>query len=518
MGDTTLLERFEQQSKKLDMLNQENKRLRFSLENNQENDKKFKDLLNTIPIPIFIIRKSDSEILFANTYFSEMFGVKENTIVGHKTINFFCDLSDRKIIRNTLQEKGFIKSFEFRAKTMDGKIIWLVTSSRSTIFQGEDAYISGFYDISQRKQAGEELEESQEKVMLALEGTDQGLWEWDVVTGQIIPSENWCRIMGYVHGEIQDNLTRWESSLQPEILLAFKKTIKDFLKGKDKYYEFEYKIKNKSGEWRWIWERGTCLAYGEQGEPLRIIGIDRDITIRKKLEQELMEMNKSLDKKVNERSIELKRLNENIVNSEENERKAIASELHDGATQTIGLCISKINNFKESGSVFGLDTISQIRDYLCQIDGEIRSIIYQLRPPVLDDFAIDIAIGFLVEESNDKHQAHIEYINNLDEPVHLIWTSKITLYRAVSELIANILKHSGTLEAQVELSKIKNNIQVRVEDEGSGFDIKSKNNSNFSGFGLFGLSERLISVEGEIKVNSTIGKGTKVVISVPINM
>ncbi len=163
-----------------------------------------------------------------------------------------------------------------------------------------------------------------------------------------------------------------------------------------------------------------------------------------------------------------------------------------------------------------MDTISQIQEHLEQANREIRAIIYQLSPPVLNDFDIDIAIEFLVEEINDKQQADLKYINNLDKPVHLSWINKVTLYRVVSELITNVLKHSGSLGAQIELSKIKNNIQVRVEDKGSGFDINIKDKNNHSGFGLFGLSERLTNLGGEIKVNSTIGQGTKVVISVPI--
>ena len=101
----------------------------------------------------------------------------------------------------------------------------------------------------------------------------------------------------------------------------------------------------------------------------------------------------------------------------------------------------------------------------------------------------------------------MKYINNLHEPVHLNQTNKIILYRAVSELITNILKHSGSLEAHIELTKIKNRLCVRVEDKGSGFDFKGIYKGNYCGFGLYNLSERLTGVGGEIIVNSTIGIG-----------
>jgi len=402
--------------------------------------------------------------------------------------------------------------------TNTGKKKWLMTASRPVSFQGDEAYISVFYDIDHRKQTELALQASEERMKIALDDTDQGLWEWDVVTGDIYYSDDWYRIMGYVKDEIEMDFDWWESVVHPQSVLDFKEMFKKFLESKEKYYEWEYQLKNRSGEWKWIWSRGTCVAYGKQGEPLRLIGIDRDTTKRKTAQLGLIALNKSLDKKVKERTVELKLLNEHMTNSEENQRKAIATDLHDSVIQTIGLSISKIKNFKESASVSDLDKMSQIQEYLEQANEEVRSIVYKLWPPVLDDFGIDIAIGFLIDETNDKHQANIKYINNLDVRVHLISKNKILFYRAVSELIANILKHSGSLEAQIELTKIKNKLCVRIEDKGSGFDFKGFHKGNYGGFGLYSLSERLTNAGGKIIVNSTIGKGTKVIISIPVKM
>jgi PAS domain S-box-containing protein len=402
----------------------------------------------------------------------------------------------------------------------DGKIIWVNVQGELALDAGGNpkTLLGTVIDITKRKQAELALLENQERMMLALDGTDQGLWEWDIVTGAISPSDNWCRIMGYIPGEDVFDFPLWEKSLHPDSLTAFNEIFKEYLEGQEKYYELEYQIKNKSGEWKWIWERGLCMAYGEQGEPLRIIGIDRDITYRNKVELELIALNKSLDKKVQKRTLELKRLNEHMINTEENGRKAIATDLHDSVTQTIGLSLSKIKSCIEMDSESGLKIISQVQEHLEQANREIRSVVYQLSPPVVDDFDIDLALGFLIEESNKIHHADFKYINNLDEAVHLSRINKITLYRAVSELINNILKHSGSLEAKIELTKIKNKIRVRVEDNGSGFDTNSIHKSNYGGFGLYSLSERLSNVGGEIIVNSEIGKGTKVVISIPANM
>ncbi len=402
----------------------------------------------------------------------------------------------------------------------DGNLIWVHVQGELAFDEtgNPETLLGTVIDITHRKKTAVALKDSEERVMLALDGTDQGLWEWDIVSGDLSVSDNWCRIMGYSPGTTFFDFTWWEKSLHPDSLITFRDVFKKYLETQKKYYELEYQIKNKSGEWQWIWERGTCIAYGENGEPLKIIGIDRNITIRKKAELELIEINKSLDKKVKQRTLELKRLNEHMINTEEKSRKSIANDLHDGVTQSIGLSLSKIKSVKELHSESDSELISQIQVHLEQANREIRSVIYQLSPPVLDDFDIDLALGFLIEESNNKHQAHFKYINNLHEPLHLVRTHKITLYRAVSELITNILKHSNSLEAEIELSKIKNQIIIKVEDKGSGFDTGSIHKSNYCGFGLYSLSERLSNIGGELSVKSVIGKGTHAMIRVPVNI
>ncbi len=95
-------------------------------------------------------------------------------------------------------------------------------------------------------------------------------------------------------------------------------------------------------------------------------------------------------------------------------RKAFAADLHDSVAQTLALSISKIKNIQEPGEPVDLKIIVQIQGHLEQAVKEIRSLIYQLSPPVLDDFEIDIALGFLIEESNEKYDADIKYINAID--------------------------------------------------------------------------------------------------------
>ncbi len=236
-----------------------------------------------------------------------------------------------------------------------------------------------------------------------------------------------------------------------------------------------------------------------------------------KSNDELKNIKDELEKTVAQRTLQLKRLNEHLIYSEESERKAIASDLHDSVTQTLALSMFKLKNIQESDTDIDKADLSEIQNYIEQSIREIRSLIYQLSPPILDDFDIEIALGFLIEETNVKHNSRFKYINNIEDPVDLDQAVKVTLYRAVNELITNILKHSGCNDGEIEVSQTKENIIVRVEDHGAGFDVETIKKSASFGFGLKSLSERMENFEGKFLVESNFGKGTKIILMAPVS-
>ncbi|MCP3873816.1 MAG: HAMP domain-containing protein [Desulfobacteraceae bacterium] len=236
-----------------------------------------------------------------------------------------------------------------------------------------------------------------------------------------------------------------------------------------------------------------------------------------KSNDELNLIKKELEKTVEKRTVQLKKLNEHLVYTEEGERKAIASDLHDSVTQTLAMSISKIKNIQELNNSINQKNFLEIQGYLEQAVGEIRSLIYKLSPPILDDFDIEIALGFLIEEMNTKHHTHFFYSNTIKEPVKVDQAVKVTLYRAVNELMMNSLKHSGSKDGQIEISFIKGEMIVSVEDHGVGFDVDAIKSSESFGFGLRSLSERMENLGGKIQLDSNPDEGTSIHLTVPIS-
>ena len=141
-----------------------------------------------------------------------------------------------------------------------------------------------------------ELTISDQRVTMAIEGTDEGVWDWDVANGDIYFDKEglWLRILGYEKDEIDFNFDWWEKSVHPESFPCFEKALNDYLSGKEKYYEIEYRIKTKSGDWKWIWARGIGIEFDKKRKPLRMIGTHRDITDKKKIKIKLIESEKRL--------------------------------------------------------------------------------------------------------------------------------------------------------------------------------------------------------------------------------
>ncbi len=274
----------------------------------------------------------------------------------------------------------------------------------------------------------------------------------------------------------------------------------------------ELRMKTKSGTPFHVRLESTHVS-GENGElQYRIVIVEN--SEYKKAQIALNELNKALNQKVKKRTRKLKQLNEHLIYTEQRERNAIASELHDNVVQNLAMSISKIKGVAESHSVNNKSTFSAVQEHLEQSLQYAQLMIYQLCPPVLKDFDIVTALGFLIEENNKKYNADVRFINNSETSIDLNEVQKVFLYRAVNELYLNVIKHSGVKEGNVELWTDKTSIRVSVNDKGAGFDA-NKISETLYGFGLYALAERLENMNGQLKIDSSVGKGTTITLNIP---
>lgn len=142
-------------------------------------------------------------------------------------------------------------------------------------------------EILVKEEQEEIIRQNEERIKAIMEGTDEGLWEWDLSSGKIIYDENWQRILGYEPGEISFDFQWLMRNIHPNHRPLLVQAFKDYTEGVKKYYELEYKIRTKAGEWRWIWTRGISLESGWKDQPLNLTGTNRDITIYRETQEAL---------------------------------------------------------------------------------------------------------------------------------------------------------------------------------------------------------------------------------------
>ncbi len=135
--------------------------------------------------------------------------------------------------------------------------------------------------IQECQQIELDLRESEQQLQLALKGSALGLWDWNFSTGQIYVSSEWKSILGYEPKEIADRIDSWQALIHPEDLLPIKRVLNAHLKGRTPVFEAEFRIRSKSGDWKWIACYGQVSARDESGKALRIVGTNKDISDRK---------------------------------------------------------------------------------------------------------------------------------------------------------------------------------------------------------------------------------------------
>ena len=239
-----------------------------------------------------------------------------------------------------------------------------------------------------------------------------------------------------------------------------------------------------------------------------------DITRRKKAEIALKDNLKQIKKY----QAKLKKLNSEITLIEERERRRIAENLHDSLGQTLSLAymnLSSINDVNCTPDVKKI--IKGTSELLNKAIDESRTLTYDLSPPILYELGLVPAIKWKLEQIERK--TGIETILTVnDVPEELKNEHNIFLYRIVNELFTNINKHANATKISVQVFTEKEMYNIIVEDDGIGFNVeKNKTAANTGGYGLMSIVERLDSINGSIKINSILNRGTKAKIIVPFN-
>ncbi len=237
----------------------------------------------------------------------------------------------------------------------------------------------------------------------------------------------------------------------------------------------------------------------------------------KKSMDDLTRSHDALEKRVEERTQELRRLLTKIVSVQEDERRRIARELHDETCQTLAALGMKLDAALSASTPEAVrERLGEARTFAGRTLADIHALIYELRPSVLDDLGLFPAIRWLAD--HNLTPANIAYRCEATQPGRTLSSEgETTLFRAIQEAIRNVARHSGATQVLIQVEERAHDLLVEIEDDGHGFDPASVAVPGPSGrgLGLLGMRERLSMVGGAAEVISSAEAGTRVVLRVP---
>ncbi len=265
-------------------------RKRKSAGNPRKKSKQFnRNLFEICPIGLALCRLN-GKLVEVNPAFAAILGrtAEETLNLTYWEITPEKYLAQEQIQLESLEKTGRYGPYEKEYIHRDGHFVPVRLQGVIVEKDGERLIWSSVEDISDRKQAEEALRVSEKRLQLAVEGSEVGLWDWNVATGETYFSPRFMEMIGYRAGELEGHVNSWIIRVHPDDMPKVTEVLSDHFEGRTPAYQAEFRFRTKSGEWQWIQASGKVVERDETGKPLRMTGTHKDITKRKRIEEALI--------------------------------------------------------------------------------------------------------------------------------------------------------------------------------------------------------------------------------------
>jgi PAS domain S-box-containing protein len=395
---------------------------------------------------------------------------------------------------------------------MDYNVAWLVLGGGAAL----SLLLSGlFYSLSRTgirarvlaEQLTAELSESEMRWRIAVEGTGDGLYDWDVPGGKAFYSRRWKEMLGYSDGEIGPDTSEWEIRIHPDDKAGTMAAAGALLDGSVPLYSHEHRMRCKDGSWRWVLARGVVIRRDPEGRPLRVVGTHSDITEKRQMAE----------------------IKSRLVSMASHEFRTPLATIRVAAD----LLATHRGKMDEAAIQRALETILGTTDYMTGIVADVLDLSAMTRDGQtveLTEFSLGDFLRQVAAEFQAARSAPAALSLDWDgSPLTCIGIPAL-LQRAVNNLLDNAVKYSplGT-PVVLRLRQEGSEALVQVEDQGIGIPeeevvflhdpfFRASNTTGIpgTGLGLAIVAEAMQRMGGKVEHANRAGGGTIFTIRLPL--
>jgi len=354
-----------------------------------------------------------------------------------------------------------------------------------------------------RSRAEKELKTTHERLLFHIENTPLGFIEWDSKMKIRSLSARAEQIFGWSMKEFLEAGMTGEDMVYEEDLFWVTSVFEELVNGNlDRNKVLNRNVK-RDGTIIWC-EWFNSVMKDPDGKVNTIMSLVQDVTDRKEAEKEILKMN-----------AQLRELTSHLQNIREEERKRIAREIHDELGQQltgIKMDLAMIRQNTVKPHAISEESISEVMNMVDDAIKTVRKISSELRPSVIDDLGLIAAMNWQCHEFEKRYNIPCSFTSTMNEfPFEKDLVTGI--FRIYQESLTNIARHSKASEISATLTVEEKSIMLSIRDNGVGFN---PNNMEKKTLGIIGMKERAIMLGGALNIDSEVGKGTKIIVRIPM--
>lgn len=464
-----------------------------------ESERRYQTLAEVSPVGIFHTDEHGNTT-YVNPRWCQISGMTYDEAMGNGWFNAVHE-EDKERLRTGWEEatkKKEVSVSEYRFVRPNGSIAWVI--GQAIPERDSEGRIVGYVgtttDITERKKAEAEIEKSEKRFRNTMDKMLEGVQIYDYNWNCLYVNDAVTRQGPYSKEQIQSLtlMQNYPGIENTELFKIFETCKTDKL---SRHIEYEFTFPNGSKSW-------FELSIQPNPEGLFILSVD--ISERKKA-QEVMK----------ETSEQLRQLTAHLLNVREEERKRIGREIHDELGQQLTAIKMDVSWIDKKTAPENETVKTKLKNVITLLDGgnqSIRRILNELRPVILDDYGLLEALKWQGQQFTKNTGIPITF-KTTETQIKVAEEIATCVFRVFQEALTNITRYANAGKVVISLDIDDDHVLLNIEDDGKGFDpelTKAKKS-----FGILGMKERVVSLNGDFDLVTAPGKGTKLRISLPLN-